>query len=170
MTETEKLRNMPLVDGPGLPAGSRDPVVGAELSTSPHRTERPKVVYAASRLELFTRDVMSRARPELPQGAKSPVAQALDEFDALRSDNMLMADELRACAIERDVAESEAKALRKSLLEVSARADRNSKALGVLRTEMLVAGRIIIELIEKVDRELDERPVEVQAFAPKAKV
>jgi hypothetical protein len=142
------------------PGASSEPVATATLEAAPIAR------VSASETERMVREVLARARPTLGTDGPSPLESASADYHQLRIDNMVLADELRAALIERDVASGDGDRMRAALVEVSAKADAHVKALATLRAEMLVAGRLIVEVISKVDKQLDPAPEAVQAFRP----
>lgn len=154
---------------PGIEAGAQaEPAPTLIPQFLQPKAEQGSAVSTASDTERLVREVLARARPTVEASGPTPSELANTEYHQLRIDNMVLADELRAALIERDVAVGEALQLRETLVSVSARADKHVSGLAALRAEVLVAGRIIVDLISKVDGQLDTAPAAVQAFRPKA--
>lgn len=151
------------VAGPGL-SGPLDklPSVGYAEDPTPSDAPSPRV----SKIEELVRGVMSRARPTVPEGTLTPMEQAREDYDALRRDNIVMADECRAQALNAEIVSAQNADLRERLAEAERLLAERSAMLAAMKAHIQDAGSTLLKVIKAAEEAVTDLPKEVRDFAP----
>lgn len=157
------------VAGPGAGAGASAPLdklprVGYLEETSQAPQQLPKI----SKIEELVRGVLSRARPSTPEGSLTPMELAREEYDALRRDNMVMADECRAQAMQCEIVSAQNADLRQRLAEAERLLAERTVMLAAMKAHIQDAGSTLLKVIKAAEDAVSEIPREVRDFAPDA--
>jgi len=98
---------------------------------------------------------------------RTPFETARDHYNALVSDNQELVNERRADLMELRVMEDLLAHERQKNAELTHKLEAASRVLGSVSTGMTNAADIILKIIKDAATVVDDKPQEVQAYAPK---
>jgi len=106
------------------------------------------------------------ARTRLPTGEeRTPIERARDDYNQLRTDNMILIDEVRALTIERDVLQAQLTEERKDKHRIQVKYEECAKRLGSIMQNMRTAGDSILQVIRASQEAVSDEPG-LTDFAP----
>jgi hypothetical protein len=130
------------------------------------RTAEPPTPDHLKRTALLLEDIERRSRPRVDHDDETPWESASRHYNKLREDNMMLIDEVRSLAVERDVLSEKLTSALAELTTLRTHHADASRRLGSIQSSLAMVGETLVRTIREAHAATGEVVDEVAKYAP----